>query len=77
MTERPIAIDPIGCGCLECTTGEYKPLDLADFWDIRRLLKGKIGNNTGIDVEGWVKSYEFRMPRAFQREAESGKLWDY
>lgn len=76
MSKRPIAIDPVGCGCTECITGEYMPLDLAGFWELRRLLNGKIGNNTGIDVEGWVRSYKFRMPRAFQREVETEEVWD-
>lgn len=43
----PIAIDPPGCGCTECLTGEYVPLDQATDDQLRLMLQGKIKNNTG------------------------------
>lgn len=40
------AIDPKGCGCTECLTGEYKPIDNATRDDILALLEGDLRNNT-------------------------------
>lgn len=40
------AIDPSGCGCNECMTGEYKPLDKATDDDIRALFAGNLRDNT-------------------------------
>lgn len=47
----PIAIDPKGCGCTECCTGEYIPLDRATPEQIMLMINGKIRNNTG---EAWA-----------------------
>lgn len=44
---RYIAIDPPGCGCTECLTGEYVPLDMATDEDVELMFLGVIGNNTG------------------------------
>lgn len=46
----PFAVDPIDCGCTECLTGEYVPLNQADREQIKAMLQGKIVNNTGIDL---------------------------
>lgn len=43
----PIAIDPPGCGCTECLTGEYVPLDQATDDQLQAMLQGKVANNTG------------------------------
>lgn len=40
------AIDPPGCGCTECLTGEYKPLDKASEDDIRALFAGEVRDHT-------------------------------
>lgn len=40
------AIDPSGCGCTECLTGEYKPLDRATDEDIQALLGGALRDHT-------------------------------
>ncbi|MFD5631614.1 hypothetical protein [Streptomyces sp. NPDC127072] len=42
---RPIAVDPPGCGCTECLTGEYVPLDQATPAQLVALHIGAIGNN--------------------------------
>lgn len=46
---NPIAIDPPGCGCTECITGEYVPLVDATPRQITDMLAGRIGNNTGCE----------------------------
>lgn len=47
----PTAIDPPGCGCTECMTGEYVPLNQATTQEILRLLSGHLRDNTGDDTE--------------------------
>jgi hypothetical protein len=42
----PIAIDPAGCGCTECLTGEYVPLDQATDAQLAAMLRGEIRDNT-------------------------------
>ncbi|HSS38661.1 MAG TPA: hypothetical protein VLT58_07820, partial [Polyangia bacterium] len=42
----PIAIDPYGCNCTECITGEYVPLERADDAQLAAMLRGEIGDNT-------------------------------
>ncbi len=44
---KPIAIDPEGCGCTECLTGLYVPLEMATGRQIRKLLKGRLHDHTG------------------------------
>lgn len=43
----PIAVDPPGCACTECITGQYRPLDRATPQDIAALLRGQLRNHTG------------------------------
>ena len=47
VPQLPLAIDPAGCGCTECLTGEYVPLDEATDDQLRMMLMGEIRNNTG------------------------------
>lgn len=42
-----IAIDPPYCGCTECLTLEYVPLNKASTHQIVAMLNGELGNNTG------------------------------
>lgn len=44
----PVAVDPPGCGCTECLTGEYVPLEQASGVQVARLLAGAAANNTGL-----------------------------
>lgn len=64
----PIAIDPSGCGCTECITGEYIPLDAASSVDIRLLFYDRIGNNTGVDIERWLVEDSARIIDRFRKE---------
>ncbi|GAB3251811.1 hypothetical protein [Kineosporia babensis] len=50
-TEWPIAIDPRGCGCTECITGEYVPLNQATDEQIRLMLAGEIACNLPDDTQ--------------------------
>lgn len=43
---RLLAIDPRGCGCTECLTGEYVPIDEADAEQIRQLMLGRIADHS-------------------------------
>jgi hypothetical protein len=51
---RTIAVDPWGCGCTECITGEYVPLRRATDDNVADLLAGRIANHldngTELDV---------------------------
>lgn len=44
------AVDPPGCGCTECLTGEYIPLDQASEEQLVMLLRGELRDNTGLPV---------------------------
>jgi len=57
VPKLPIAIDPPGCGCTECVTGEYVPLDEATDDQLELMLKGRITNNTGYV---WVSDPDHR-----------------
>jgi hypothetical protein len=46
---RVTAIDPIGCGCTECLTGEYVPLEEATDEQVRRMVNGVIRDHTGVE----------------------------
>lgn len=43
-------IDPPGCGCTGCITGESTPLDMATPRQIARLLRGKVANATSMTL---------------------------
>ncbi|MEU3904214.1 hypothetical protein AB0F20_10380 [Streptomyces goshikiensis] len=43
----PTAVDPAGCACTECITGQYVPLDRATEPHIAALLAGRLANHTG------------------------------
>lgn len=44
----PIQIDPIDCGCTECLTGEYVPLNKATEAMIDRMIAYEIGDATAL-----------------------------
>lgn len=43
---KPIQIDPAGCGCTECLTGEYVPLDQASKNQVFALMRGELRDAT-------------------------------
>jgi hypothetical protein len=45
---KPIQIDPPGCDCTECITGEYIPMDRATDQQLWEMLMGKLNNATGF-----------------------------
>lgn len=51
MPTVPTAIDPAGCGCTECLTGQYVPLDQATPTQVLKMRIGQLRNNTGEDFE--------------------------
>lgn len=61
MTEEdwPIAIDPPYCGCTECLTGEYVPLDLASTEQIVAMAMAHLVNNTEREISIRVKTTPF------------------
>ena len=44
---KVIQIDPVGCGCTECLTGLYVPLNRATRKQVLKMLRGKLRNATG------------------------------
>ncbi|MER5891114.1 hypothetical protein ABT160_45500 [Streptomyces sp. NPDC001941] len=57
------AVDPPGCGCTECLTGQYAPLDQATAQDIAALLSGQVSNHTSVDLRVTV-TYTLAADRA-------------
>jgi hypothetical protein len=51
VARLPVAIDPRGCSCTECLTGEYVPLDRATDAQIMAVLLGYVRNNTELDED--------------------------
>lgn len=47
---KPTAIDPPGCGCTECLTGEYVPLDRATPHQVGKLLRGYLRSHLGDEM---------------------------
>jgi hypothetical protein len=46
MFENAIQIDPVGCGCTECLTGEYVPVDRATTDQVFAMIRGELSNAT-------------------------------
>ena len=44
------AIDPPGCGCTECITGLYRPIDQANNEELIAMILGEIPNHSGYSV---------------------------
>lgn len=66
-----IAIDPAGCGCTECLTGEYVPFDLASDEQIADMIYGKIANHTYVtnqEIFAWLASDRSRTGERFRKE---------
>jgi hypothetical protein len=51
-TSEPIQIDPRGCGCTECITGLYVPLEHATVSQLLKAAHGLMSNATGLDASG-------------------------
>jgi hypothetical protein len=50
----PIQIDPPGCGCNECGSGEYVPLGVATALQVTDMLAGRLGNATGWENDQFL-----------------------
>lgn len=54
------AVDPTGCGCNECITGEYVPLEEATVELLKGIALGTVANNTygalTVTVRTWNTS---------------------
>jgi hypothetical protein len=57
----PHAIDPEGCGCTECLTGEYVPLDKATGKHFQRVLARTIFNHTPMEEGELVQFAQTRL----------------
>lgn len=58
-----LAIDPQDCGCLECLTGEYVPLQAASSDQVLLLLQAKIADNSDSHWS-WYPQGELLQVRA-------------
>ncbi len=56
-------IDPVPCRCLDCVTGYSIPLDMATQKQLKKMLKGKLINATGYDLE----DFEVRVILPWER----------
>lgn len=54
---KVIQVDPIGCGCTECITGLYVPLDAASDEQLFDLTMGKLSNATGMSASQLAEWY--------------------
>jgi len=48
------AIDPPGCGCTECITGLYRPIDQASDKELIAMILGEIPNHSGYGVADFL-----------------------
>lgn len=67
-----VAVDPSGCGCTECITGEYVPLDQANVELLKGIALGQIANNTYSPVIVTVRPATMHDPL----EAGSGIVYE-
>lgn len=56
---KVLAIDPAGCGCTECCTGEYVPLERATDEQLIDLLTGDIENNASLVTLTWNRDTRY------------------
>lgn len=72
-TQWPTAIDPYGCTCTECQTGEYVPLEQATDAQLAAMLRGQIRDNTNTGELQVVVTVR-RTWGDFERELDPGLL---
>lgn len=72
-TPWPIAIDPYGCGCTECITGQYVPLEQATDAQLAAMLRGELHDNTNTG-ELQITITIRRTWGDFERELDPGLL---
>lgn len=58
---KVLAIDPVGCGCTECLTGEYVPLESATKEQALAVLRGELANNTDHEPEVDMRLRDLRV----------------
>lgn len=69
-SSMPLAIDPIGCGCTECGTGEYVPLNLASDAQLRAMFAGRVADNTCMTPAEMVRYIERRVSSWYDNSGE-------
>lgn len=69
----PVQVDPLTCGCTECLTGEYVPLELATPAQIRLLLFGRLADASG---ETFIVTSDYPRKRTV-RGKNSGLEWEW
>jgi hypothetical protein len=79
-----LAVDPRGCGCNECATGEYVNEDTyterATKGDLLRLINGEVGLNTYSDNLGrfiFWSSFDTDSARKFTDELQEWAVKNY
>lgn len=73
----PVQVDPPGCGCTECLTGEYVPLDMATADQVRRMIDGELNDATDawITVKGEYPRKRIAFTRAYDPDRDL--VWEW
>lgn len=80
----PVQVDPVGCGCTECLTGLYVPLNYATKAQVMLMLQGVLSDATGevftftTEVSNYLHNPAEVHKVTFKARAEySGLEWEW
>jgi hypothetical protein len=67
-------IDPYGCGCTECLTGEYVPLEQATDEQVVAMILGEIRNATGHQLPEFTVRDDGQIIRPVRLASEAHRM---
>ena len=70
-----IAIDPVNCGCTECLTRQYVPLNRASEQEIIAMLNDEIGDNTGYTKKELIDAIKKYNHWVYDEVADFLVMW--